>query len=150
MITYQDKDVDLTTTYSIEYIDNQRDLDYVNLGKFNNGEPWERYKKKVFDDIDSALSVYMIMYVREDILDIKLFEQIKISGETIREQFVEPATTTRWAVRRAVNKEMENTIVRLKEETKITLNALSDYEGFVKKFGVEKAFKEYQKEISID
>lgn len=150
MVTYQDKDIDLATTYTIEYIDNQADLDYVSLGKFNNGEPWERYKKKVFDDIDSALSVYMIMYVREDILDIKLFEQIKISGETIREQFVEPTATTSWAVRMAVNKEMENTIVQLKENAKTVSSVLHDYECFIRKYGAEKAFKEYQKEISID
>ncbi len=44
MVTYRDKETDLTTVYLIEYIDNQRDLDYVNSGRLDKGEPWERYK----------------------------------------------------------------------------------------------------------
>ena len=91
----------------------------------------------------------MVMYVRNDILDIKVFEQIKIFGEVIREQFIEPALTTRYSLRRTISKEMERRIVRIEEEKRIALNELSNYEGFVKKFGAEKAFREYKKETAV-
>ena len=46
MISYQKENSGLEICYSLEYIDNKKDFDYISSGKFNRGEPWERYKKK--------------------------------------------------------------------------------------------------------
>ena len=132
MISYKDKSIDIKTLYTVEYIDNQKDLDYINNGVYNNGEPWERYKAKQFDSLDNAISQYMIYYFSKDIYDLKLFEEIKLKGETIRESYFEPTLGLGGAIRRHINnsnKEEKDSIKQLEEENK-------KYKDFLLKYNI--------------
>ena len=133
MISYKDKSIDIKTVYTIEYIDNKKDLDYINSGNIAYGEPWERYKTKQYDNLDNAISQYMIYYFSKDIYDLKLFEEIKLNGETIRESFFEPTHGLGGAIRRHINnsnKEEKDEIKQLEEENK-------KYKKFLKKYNID-------------
>ena len=121
MISYKDGSVDIKTVYTVEYIDNKKDLDYINSGSIAYGEPWERYKTKQFDNLDDAISQYMIYYFSKDIYVLKLFEEIKLNGETVRESYFEPILGLGGAIRRYINnsnKEEKDNIKQLEEENK--------------------------------
>lgn len=79
----------LETRYTLEYIDNEKDMDYVCSGRFSDKEPWERYKKKTYADLDTAMSTYIIYHLNDNILSCQLFEEILLDGETIRESYIE-------------------------------------------------------------
>lgn len=146
MVAYKKEGINLVTRYTIEYMDNEKDLDYVNSGKFNQGEPWERYKKKVFDNMDDAISLYIVWLVNDSILDIKLFEELILDGETIRESYIEPKSTLSYSLKTWVNKNLyENNV---KNETKIeTLETENNlYKLFIKQFNAEKTFNDYLKQ----
>lgn len=108
MIAYTHKDYEnrLETRYTVEYIDNQKDMDYVQSGKTSLGEPWERYKKRSYTCIDDAITSYMMSLFNPNVLDIKLVEEILFDGETIRESYIEPKAVIGNTLKQAINKSM--------------------------------------------
>ena len=129
MISYKDKSVDIKTVYILEYIDNKKDLDYINSGSIAYGEPWERYKTKQFDNLDDAISQYMIYYFSKDIYVLKLFEEIKLNGETVRESYFEPIHGLGGAIRKHINnsnKEEKDSIKQLEEENRRLKELVAD------------------------
>jgi hypothetical protein len=144
MVTYQSTSHNIKTVYTVEYIDNQNDADYVSSGRIDKGEPWERYKTKVFQSADSAFSLYVLMLVREDIYDVQLFEQLYLNDEVVREQYIEPVNTLQWSIRMAVSKEMEKRIESLGEANEMLSGEVAQYESFVKKYNAQKTFKEFK------
>lgn len=109
MVTYTHKDYEnrLETRYTVEYIDNQKDMDYVQSGSISLSEPWERYKKRTYNSIDDATSFYMISLFNTVILDVKLWEEILLDGETIRESYIEPDSTLGSTLKQIINKNMQ-------------------------------------------
>lgn len=91
MVTYTNNNYKnrLETRYTLEYIDNQKDMDFVCSGKISDKEPWERYKKKIYTDLDSAMSAYIIYHLNDNIYFCQLLEEIILEGETIRESYIE-------------------------------------------------------------
>ena len=49
MVSYQDSAVDIETRYTVEFVNNKKDWDYICKGIFNHGEPWERYQSRKED-----------------------------------------------------------------------------------------------------
>jgi len=146
METYKKEGINLITRYTVEYIDNQKDLDYINSGKFNHGEPWERYKTKQFDNMDEAMSLYMVYLVRSDIYDVKLFEEIILDGETIRENYIEPTSTTAYSLKNAVNKSMYEMKSKAEKQVETLETENNLYKQFIKQYNSEKLFNEYMKQ----
>ena len=146
MEMYKKEGINLITRYTVEYIDNQKDLDYINSGIYKHGEPWERYKTKQFDNMDSALSIYMIYLVRSDIYDVKLFEEIILDGETVRESYIEPTSTTAYSLKIAIDRNMyeQNSKTQQQVETLEAENNL--YKQFMKQYNSEKLFNDYMKQ----
>ena len=143
MISYKDESVDIKTVYTVEYINNKKDIDYVNSGSIAYGEPWKRYKIKVYDNLDNAISQYMIYYFSKDIYDLKLFEEIKLNGETIRESYFEPTLGLGGAIKRHINnsnKEEKDSIKQLEEENK-------KYKDFLLKYNINPIDIIYDKTI---
>lgn len=137
MITYTHEDYKnrLETRYTVEYIDNQKDMDYVNSGKIDKGEPWERYKKRTYNCIDDAIYFYMISRFNPLMLDIQLLEEILLDGEVIREAYIEPDSTLGSELKRLINKNML-------EDTR---KANNEAEGAVKRvYLVNKWLSEYK------
>lgn len=145
MEMYKKEGINLITRYTIEYIDNQKDLDYINNGIYKHGEPWERYKTKQFDNMDEALSIYMVYLVRSDIYDVKLFEEIILDGETVRESYIEPTNTTAYSLKIAINKNLyKQNDENLKQLDNLeTENNL--YKQFIKQYNSKKLFNEFIK-----
>ena len=75
-MTSFDGDKKIETKYTAEFVTDKKDYAYIIGGRYNDGEPWEKYQKKEFDDLDKALEFYMRGLVDDSFLDIKLFEQI--------------------------------------------------------------------------
>ena len=146
MITYQKDGVDIKTTYSVEYIDNQKDADYVNSGRIDKGEPWERYKKKEFTDADKAFSLYMVMLVREDIYDVQFFESVYLNGELVREQYVEGVPTLRYSLKTAVNRLQQTQMDRLQATNTALSEEIEFYQAFVDKYKIEQMIKDFRDE----
>lgn len=118
MITYTHKDYEnrLETHYTVEYIDNEKDMDYVQSGKIDNGEPSEHYKKRSYDCIDNAMSFYMVSLFNPKMFDVKFFEEILLDGETIRESHIEPKSVIGNTLKQVINKSMYEDIHRANNE----------------------------------
>lgn len=106
MVTYTHEDYEnrLETRYTVEYIDNEKDMDYVQSGKIDGGEPSERYKKRSYDCIDNAMSFYMVSLFNPKIFEAKFFEEILLDGEIIRESYIEPKSVIGNTLKRVINK----------------------------------------------
>lgn len=146
MEMYKKSGINLITRYTIEYIDNEKDLDYVNSGRIDKGEPSDRYKTKQFNNLDDAMSLYTVWLVNDLILDMKLFEEIILDNETIRESYIELKSTTSYSLKTVINKNLYDNNV--KNETKIetleTENRL--YKQFIDIMHADKMFLEYTKQ----
>lgn len=58
-MTSFDGDKKIETKYTAEFVTDKKDYAYIIGGRYNDGEPWEKYQKKEFDDLDKALEFYM-------------------------------------------------------------------------------------------
>jgi hypothetical protein len=146
MEMYKKQGVNIITRYTIEYIDNAKDLDYVNSGEYKHGEPCDRYKKKVFENMDDALSLYMVWLVNNSILDIKLFEEIILDGETIRASYIEPKNTTSYSLKTTINKNLYEDKGKAEKQVEILETENNLYKQFLKQYNSEKTFLEYAKQ----
>lgn len=138
------------TIYTVEYIDDRKTWEqflYITEVKYDGTiEPWELYKKRTYDNISDALSFYLIRYVQENTYDIKLYEEVRLDGETILEQNIEPSARTKWSLRKAVNDNMNRWNENLVNES-ILLNVENEkYKEFLRAMNAEETFKNWKKE----
>lgn len=89
-IGYKNPDIDLKTIYTIEYITNKRDFERAYDGK--HPAPWELYLKYKTEDLQQAMTVFLAHYASALTYDVKLFEEIYVNGELIREQCITDIT----------------------------------------------------------
>ena len=78
--------VNLKTLYTIEYITNKRDFERAYDGR--HPAPWELYLKYQTEDLQQAMTVFLAHYASALTYDVKLFEEISVNGELIREQCI--------------------------------------------------------------
>lgn len=131
------------TRYIVEFITDKNDMEYVLSGRCDKGEPWERYQKKRFDDLEKALEFLMSGFVNEEILDIRMFEQILVDGVLQREAIVEATATLRYYLRSNVNKQMEREIGSLQSRLDDLEVSNGMMHGFIKSYHAEDLLKEY-------
>ena len=148
MISYQKENSGLEIRYSLEYIDNKKDFDYISSGKFSRGEPWERYKKKAYSSLDEAMSYYVLYLFNPQIYAVKLFEEVLIDGETVREAYIEPVSTFSWRLKKILNQDLNRANGKIEDlEKENSLN-----QGFIDflvgKYGksIKEMYGEYVKE----
>lgn len=148
MISYQKENSGLEIRYSLEYIDNKKDFDYISSGKFSRGEPWERYKKKAYSSLDEAMSYYVLYLFNPQIYAVKLFEEVLIDEETVREAYIEPIPTFSWRLKKILNQDLNRANEKIEDLEK--LNSLN--QGFIDfligKYGksIKEMYGEYVKE----
>ena len=148
MISYQKENSGLEIRYSLEYIDNKKDFDYISSGKFSRGEPWERYKKKAYSSLDEAMSYYVLYLFNPQIYAVKLFEEVLIDGETVREAYIEPIPTLKWTLKKILNQDLNRANEKIEDLEKV--NSLN--QGFIDfligKYGksIKEMYGEYVKE----
>lgn len=170
MVTYQKKGVCLEIRYTVEYIDNKKDWEYVCSGSIKHGEPWERYKKKRYSSLDEAMTQYLIrffdmcstnvvalfkngieiklLYTKKDdqigTFDVRLFEEVLLDGETIRESYIEPESTILHGLRTTFGREQVDELDKLRRLNDEQSDLLVRYAAFTKKYNAEDLFKKFQ------
>ena len=144
MVAYKDSSVDIETKYTVEVVDDKKDWDYICNGAFNHGEPWERYKKHVFYSLDKAMSLYLALSFSDKVYDIKLFEQIVLNGEIIRESYLELDSSLLYSIRGQINKDMCDQLYRLKDRAAEQEAMLHKHDEFLRKYPhVNDGFKRF-------
>jgi len=78
--------VSLKTLYTVEYITNKRDFERAYDGR--HPAPWELYLKYATEDLQQAMTAFLAHYASALTYDVKLFEEIYVNGELIREQCI--------------------------------------------------------------
>ena len=106
MVTWQKQGTEIKTRYTVEYITDKNDWQRVCDG--DHDAPWELYKTRVYESMDDALTFYLVRFFDENTFDVKLFEQIEVDGEQVRESYIEPAGHILDSVRAAVDLDMRN------------------------------------------
>lgn len=145
---YQNGNVE--TIYTVEYIDDpetwEQFLSVTGNGYDGTIEPWELYKKRTYDNVSDALAFYLIRYVQENTYDIKLYEEVRLNGETILEQNIEPSATTKWYLRESVNDNLNKRNECLENENDLLEKENEEYRAFLKEYHAEETFKNWKKE----
>ena len=154
MVTYQKKGVRLEIHYTVEYIDNKKDWEYVCSGSIKHGEPWERYKTRHYSSLDEAMTQYLIRFFdmcstkekdgQIGTFDVQLFEEVLLDGETIRESYIEPESTTLHGLRTTFGREQVDELDSLRRLTDEQSDLLARYTDFTKKYNAEDLFKKFQ------
>lgn len=125
----------LETRYTVEYIDNQKDMDYVQSGKIDQGDPCDRYKKRTYDCVEDAIRFYMVSLFNPSILDIKFSEEILFDNEVIREAYIEPYGAFESTIMKLINKGMYESLQKAHESAEAIEKRL---------YMVNKWFSEYK------
>lgn len=148
MVTWTKQDADIKTLYTVEYV-----MDANNWKRICDGKhpaPWELYQKKQFDGLDAALTFYLVRLFDAATYDVKLFEEIHVDGESVREAYIEPAGPVFDGIRSAIDLDMRNRLNKLEEQTAVQEKELADYCRFISKCKLDwdfRAFKEADKKI---
>lgn len=140
-------DVKLVTKYIFEYIDNEDDFKYVQSGRIDQGEPWERYKKVEFDNIGDALDRYMIALVSFQYYDFSLYEETTIDGEFVRDIHIEPSNTIGYSMRTWVDKNLTADHYDLKREHEQLVDDAQAMQEFIKRMRLEDQFKLFRQKV---
>lgn len=85
-IGYVNESANVKTVYTIEYITNKRDFERAYDGK--HPAPWELYLKYQTEDLQQGITVFLAHYASALTYDVKLFEEIYVNGEIVREQCI--------------------------------------------------------------
>lgn len=139
--------VNPVTKYIFEYIDNEEDFKYVQSGRFDQGEPWERYKKIEFDNIGDALDRYMIALVSCQYFDFNLYEETTIDGVFVRDVQIEPSNTIGYSMRTQVDKKLTEDHYNLKREHEQLVDDAQAMQEFIKRMRLEDQFKLFRQKV---
>lgn len=138
------------TLYTVEYIDDPKTwkqfLSVTGNGYNGTIEPWELYKKRTYDNVADALAFYLVRYIQENTYDIKLYEEVRVDGETVLEQNIEPSATTKWNLRKSVNDNLDRRNEHLEEENDLLEKENKEYRTFLEAYHAEETFKNWKKE----
>lgn len=151
MVSWQNKGVNVDVRYTVEYIDNQKDWNYVCSGSNKNGEPGDRYKVKHFSNLDEAMTSYLVGFfcmcsegqTHNTIYDVKLFEQVLLDGEVVRESWIEPSPTVLHSLHQTFGVEHTNELYNLRRQKQSQIEMLGKYEAFIKAYHAEENFKKF-------
>ena len=160
----------LRKRYTIEYIDNEKDLETINAG--THPAPWELFKTRVFEEekakevyggeesIDGrAWSTFMLWSICPDQVYIsnannvthplfcKMFmELLDEEGNVVYEDYCELPAVTKHVFYSAINNQANKERDAAKEASDMFAKELDTYKAFIKKCHAEKAFDEFRKE----
>ncbi|NBK77325.1 hypothetical protein D5272_01650 [bacterium D16-76] len=153
MVTWQKQGTEIKTRYTVEYITDKNDWQRVCDG--DHDAPWELYQTRVYESMDDVLTFYLVRFFDENTFDVKLFEQIEVDGEQVREAYIEPAGHILDSVRAAVDLDMRNRMNKAEyrlEETQKWLdektNELNKCRSFISNYGAWGKFSNFKIKVS--
>lgn len=144
MVTWTKPGTDVQEKYVVEFIHNPKDWEKVCSG--DHDAPWELYEKRTYENIDDAITFYMIQRFSETCFDVKLFETLSVNGEEICEKYIEPAATFAHNLRKTINKTTSATIDTLENRVDDLEKSLDLYRKFIERYNAEKLFDDFMKE----
>lgn len=101
MVTWTHKNHDVKTVYLVEYIDNKEIYE-----RFNQTGDFDLAKKETFTgDVGEALLFYFARMYDERTYWYKMYEEIIVDGETVREAGIEPETRFKRSMRQWIEGE---------------------------------------------
>lgn len=106
---------DFKIEYTIEYIDNQKDIDYI---KNNKCDAWEYYKSKKYDNIQDAINYFLVKYLNSKVLDFHFIVEYTLKGELLASDYI----IDLMSLNSYINKYSDDKINKLQNE----LNTLHD------------------------
>lgn len=135
------------TRYTVEYIDDEPSWNlFLKAQRTDNDiEPWETYKKRVYDNISEAMSFFVVKYMHEGTYDIQMREEISLDGEVILEQHIEPMPTFAYCLRKVVNDDLLKQYEKLLKSYEADEMEISYYRRFIRHYHAEKMFKQWEK-----
>lgn len=157
MVTFKKPSVDIVTRYSVRYIDNEKDANYVDSGRYDDGEPWERYKQKQFDDFGDAMTQYLVYFFvmttekpnkLHHIYDVELFEEILLDGEVVRESHIEPKSTTLYSLRQTLSVKMTEELYSLRKIRDEQEAVIDLHNKFLNCCKLQDMFREFNERLS--
>lgn len=143
----------LRKKFVIEYCDDEKKFE--ELGKI---KPWgivevddvyhqitlEETENDKFDSFDGiAMAYYISYYMRADILDVKMWEQLYDGSEMIQERYVEPPSTLTSTLESIIAKEVKANAKELEHEVKYLEEENKRMHDFIEKYN---AMDIYRKE----
>ena len=144
-ITWEKERGTVEVKYHVEYVDNKKDWDYICSGKTSLGEPWERYKEKVFTDFADACLLYMVMSIRRSqIFDVRIFAEISYKGEPIAEYTVPNGLVNIYELADEATRGTARRNVCFDNERKKYVQQIAGYEAFLKEYNAGQMFKEFK------
>jgi len=149
-IMYQDKNVNIKTVYTIEYIDNKKDFERIDT----HPAAWELYKTIKTESFQDAISKYITLYSRQysnenelyHVYDVKMFENTLLNDETIREKCI----TNIFNFNGILNNHagiIERNIQELNKTIETVSNELNTVYAFLDKYNGMKEYKKYKEEL---
>lgn len=141
MITWQKQGAEIKTLYAVEYITDKKDWQRLCDGK--HSAPWELYQKKPFDCLDEAITFYLVRFFDNNTYDVKLFEEIQINGESVREAYIEPSGPVFDGIRSAIDMDMRNRLNKLEDRVAEQEKELEDYTAFVSAYKLSHTFGDF-------
>lgn len=132
MISYQKENTKIEIRYQVEYTERKDE------------------KVKSFPSLDEALSFYLVMFFRmcstndpDRIDNTRLFEQVVLDGEVIRESWIEPASTLLYSLRTTFHDESIREVCDLRKLTEENAKEIDNYKAFIKSIRAEENFKNF-------
>lgn len=122
--SYKDASKDIKTHYYIEYTRNQKVFDIMDTVEFD----FSMLDRQDFDYLEDAVSFWNHLYYDESILNVMLFEEIILDGETILEQckdMIVPSVLDKISEQEV--RQAENAMKEYKKENEILKKFLSKY-----------------------
>ena len=143
-ISYKKQGVNLETCYTIEYIDNKKDSDRME----KHSAPWELYKTKTFTDLQEAITTFIHMYSNMvcengNILEVKLFEEIKLDGETIQERYITDIFNFK-GITDSVTRHIRDKFSYMEQTIDQYENEYTGFKAFLKLYHGEESFRKFQ------
>lgn len=134
------------TRYTVEYIDDEKSWKlFLKAQRTDNDiEPWEVYKKRVYDNISEAISFFIIKYMHTSTYDIQMVEEISLDGEVILEQHIEPIPTFSYCLRKVVNDDLLKQHEKLVDCYEADELEIGYYKRFIRHFHAEETFKQWK------
>lgn len=122
--SYNDKNKNIKTLYTIEYTRDQEIFNIMDAPDFD----FNMLTKKEFDYLEDAISLWNSLYYDESVLYVMLFEKIILDGEIILEQYkdmIAPSVLDEISAQRV--KQAESAMEEYKKENDLFKKFLSLY-----------------------
>ena len=142
--SYKDPNVNMTVTYKVEYVDDERD--WQRIVDEDVADPWTLYKSEDFDDAGEAVLFFMTRFFPvEKCYDVKLWEDIQIDGKTVLQNYIDLPSSSFFSLGQAINKKATDGYFKYQKELSDAAADLAAYEDFVKAVSVPVGGGKWQK-----